>query len=138
MSPTAIKRFKGIHLLVEANFYIAVLVLVVGSVLSVSAANPIFEFNNELYGPLGNNLRIMMVYLAFSEILFCFVCFVTRSTQYLLVYGLFLALMSGSIEIYSLINDIPVDPNLSIFFLYTGGSQCLFGFFEYLKKMDIE
>jgi hypothetical protein len=39
--------------LVEINFYVSVVVLIAGGVLSISEDASLFEFNVDLYGPLG-------------------------------------------------------------------------------------
>jgi len=60
-------QFKGlqsIKFLLEINFFIAVIVLIAGSILSVSGSYSFFEFNEELYGALDNNFAHDNVYLA--------------------------------------------------------------------------
>lgn len=113
--------------LIELNFYLSVIVLVFGSMLSVSENYSIFEFNEDLYGALDNNLRMMMIYLAITEAIVISYCFFSKNFKSILLVGFFLILMIGSIEFYGEINSVAIDPNFPVFFLYTGVSHLLFG-----------
>jgi len=122
--------------LVELNFYFSIIVLVIGCLMSVTENNSFFEFNVELYGALANNLRMILVYLALTEVFLCLWCYFLGKTQFFMLIGLSLMLMTGSLQVYSVINDIEVDPNLSIFFIYTGLSHVAFGALSYLNKAN--
>jgi hypothetical protein len=117
--------------LVEINFYLSVAVLIAGCVLSISEEASLFEFNVDLYGPLANNLRMILVYLALTEAFLCIGCFLLRKPRFFILMGLSLVLMIGSLEVYGIINDIEVDPDLSIFLAYTGLSHIAFGLSAY-------
>ncbi|WP_024298865.1 hypothetical protein [Methylomicrobium lacus] len=121
---------------VEMNFYLSVIVLIASGILSLSDNGSIFEFHTDLYGPLANNLRMMLVYLALTEIFLCIGCFFSGNTHYFMLVGLSLTLMSGSLQVYSLINAIEVDPNLSLFFAYTGVSHLAFGLSAHLLRAN--
>lgn len=62
----------------EINFYVSVVVLIAGGVLSVSGDASLFEFNVDLYGPLANNLRMVLVYLALTEVFLGVGCFLSN------------------------------------------------------------
>ena len=126
--------FKLLKFLLEANFGLSVLVLVGGSLLSVSGAYAIFEFNEDLYGALANNLRIMMIFLAMSEIAIFIFCYVMKSFHFEVVVGFFLILMIGSLEFYGKINQVDIDPNYTVFFLYTGLSHIVYGVMVGLER----
>jgi hypothetical protein len=130
------KSLTALKAAVEINFYLSVVVLIAGCVLSVSASASIFEFNVDLYGPLANNLRMILVYLALTEVFLCIGCFLLDKTQFFILIGLSLVLMIGSLEVYSRINDIEVDPDLSIFLAYTGLSHIAFGVSAYLGEAN--
>jgi hypothetical protein len=83
------KVFQGFKFLLIANFYLSVIALMVG-ISSVSSSDAIFEFNREFYDPLLNNLRIMMIYLAISEIGVCIYCFLKDKFQAIILTGFFL------------------------------------------------
>ena len=124
MKPLCLQFIK---LLIDANFYISVGVLITGCLFSVSPAHSFFEFNEELYGALINNLRIMMLYLAATEVVILAFCFFTKKYQFTILIGFFLILMIGSLEFYGEVNNVETDPNLPMFFLYVGISHILFG-----------
>jgi len=111
---------QSIKFLLEVNFYISVIVLIAGGMLSVSGSYSIFEFNEDLYGALDNNLRMIMVYLAVTEIVILIYCFLRKNFQVMIPVGFFLILMIGSMEFYGDINTIEIDENFPPFFFYTG------------------
>ena len=125
---------KSIKLLLEVNFYISVIVLIAGGMLSVSGSYSIFEFNEDLYGALDNNLRMIMVYLAVTEIVILIYCFLRKNFQVMIPVGFFLILMIGSMEFYGEINTIEIDENFPLFFFYTGLSHILFGIMAGIER----
>ena len=126
--------FKSIKFLLEANFYISVLVLITGCLLSVSDSYSFFEFNEDLYGVLDNNLRMIMIYLAMTETVILMYCYFRHNFQIMIAVGFFLLLMIASMRLYGDINDIAIDENFSLFFLYTGLSHILFGVMADIEK----
>ena len=126
--------FKSIKLLLEANFYISVLVLLTGCLLSVSDRYSFFEFNEDLYGALDNNLRMIMIYLAMTETVILMYCYFRHNFQIMIAVGFFLILMIASMRLYGDINDIAIDENFSLFFLYTGLSHSLYGVMVRIEK----
>ncbi|MEI7997422.1 MAG: hypothetical protein WCH01_21225 [Methylococcaceae bacterium] len=129
---------KSIKLLLEVNFYISVIVLIAGGMLSVSGSYSIFEFNEDLYGALDNNLRMIMVYLAVTEIVILIYCFLRKNFQVMIPVGFFLILMIGSMEFYGEINTIEIDENFPLFFFYTGLSHILFGVMAGIERNQTE
>jgi hypothetical protein len=134
MKDIASKSVASIKFIVLANYTISVLVLIVGSLLSVTGGYAIFEFNEDLYGALDNNLQMMMVYLAMTEAVIVGYCLFTKHFQLMIAVGFFLILMIGSIEFYGEINTIVIDSNFYLFFLYTGVSHLLFGILATLRN----
>jgi hypothetical protein len=119
--------------LFKINFYISAIVLVGGCLLSATENHSIFEFNEDLYGAIGNNIRVIMVYLAINELAILLYCFLTKNARIMFAVGLFLILLIGSLEFYAEINAIEFDQNLRLFFLYTGISHLVYGFIEIEK-----
>lgn len=128
------KRLEIIKFLLEINFYISVIVLIGGAISSVSGSYSFFEFNEDLYGALDNNLRMIMVYLAITESVILGYCFFRKNFQVMIPVGFFLILMIGSMEFYGEINSIEIDENFPLFFLYTGISHILFGLITGIEK----
>ena len=134
----AFKVLQSGKLIVEINFCISVLVLIVGSALSVSDNYSIFEFNEDLYGALDNNLRMIMLYLAITEAVILGYCLARKNFQVMIPVGVFLILMIGSMEFYGQINTIAIDESFPLFFLYTGLSHILFGAIPYIEKIHAD
>jgi hypothetical protein len=119
----------------EANFYISVLVLVYGGVTAVTQSYSIFEFNEDLFGAMHNNLRIALLYLAMTEVVICIFCFVTKQPKLMLFVGYFLIMMLGSLAFYGKINGVPIDSNIPAFFLYTGVSHIAYGWLSTITEV---
>jgi len=129
---------QSIKFLIEVNFYISVIVLIAGGMLSISGSYSIFEYNEDLYGALDNNLRMIMVYLAVTEIVILIYCFLRKNFQVMMPVGFFLILMIGSMEFYGEINTIEIDENFPLFFFYTGLSHILFGVMAGIERNNTE
>lgn len=89
MNGIELKSIQGIKYLLEVNFYISVTVLIAGGTLSASGSYSIFEFNEELYGALANNLRMIMVYLVMTESVILGYCFFTKNFRVMIQVGFF-------------------------------------------------
>ncbi|MDO9162555.1 MAG: hypothetical protein Q8N35_04245 [Methylococcaceae bacterium] len=125
---------QGLKAIITANFYVSVLVLVVGSGFCISPTYSYFEFNEELFGEMSNNLRLIMLYLGITELIVCAYCFLTQRIQFFIPVGFFLILMIGSIKFYGEVNNVEVDENFPLFFLYTGISHVVFGSLAEIKQ----
>jgi hypothetical protein len=134
MNGMTFKGLQSIKFLLEVNFYISVIVLIAGGILSVSGSYSFFEFNEDLYGALDNNLRLIMVYLAITETVILGYCFFRKNFQVMIPVGFFLILMIGSMAFYGQINAIEIDENFPLFFLYTGLSHILFGVMASIER----
>ena len=130
------KAFKSIKFVLEDNFYLSVTVLLTGCFLSVSDNYSLFAFNEDLYGALDNNLRMIMVYLAVTEIVILLYCYFRKNFRVMIPVGFFLILMIGSMEFYGDINSIAIDESFPLFFLYTGISHILFGVVIDIEKKN--
>jgi hypothetical protein len=130
----AAKVFQSIKFILVANFTMSVMLLIVGSLLSLSDRYSLFEFNQDLYGELISNVKITLIYVAITEIIICVYCFFSKNTRIFIFVGFFLTLMVGSVYFYGEINDVEMDENLYAFFLYTGLSHTLFGVISNFKK----
>lgn len=125
MNTSAISN-KGINivkLILAVNFNAAVIFLFIVGILTAMGSNLFFEDRSELYGPMSNNLRLMLVYLCIVEVAVYSYCHFERNYQALLVLGIFLLLLVVSIEFYGAINEVPVDENYRWFFMYLGLSH---------------
>lgn len=112
---------------VDANFYISVLVLVYGGITSITEDYAVFDFNEDLFGEMHNNLRMALLYLGMTEVVVCIYCYLTSQPKLMLFVGYFLIMMLGSLAFYGKINSVPIDNYIPVFFLYTGISHIVFG-----------
>jgi hypothetical protein len=128
------KIFYSTKFILVANFLVSVMLLSAGGLLSLSDRYSLFDFNQELYGELVSNIKITMAYVAMTEMVICAYCFFSKKTQAFVLVGFFLILMVGSVYFYGQINDVEMDENLYLFFLYTGVSHILFGVMSNLKQ----
>lgn len=127
-------KYTFLKILIEFNFYCAVVLLIGASFLSMLDEYSVFTFNEDLYGALDNNLRMIMIYLALTECVVLFYCYITKSYRLMMLVGFFLILMIGSMEFYGEINTVAIDEHFPIFFLYTGISHILFGVMDDIEK----
>jgi FtsH-binding integral membrane protein len=132
------KLWQITKFLVDANFYIAVIVLVYGGLTAVTENHSVFEFNEDLFGAMHNNLRIALLYLGMTEVVVCAYCFVTKQPKMMLFIGYFLIMMLGSLAFYGKINSVSIDDNIPLFFLYTGISHIAFGWLSGLWETQSE
>jgi hypothetical protein len=127
MTKLVINKYTILKILIEFNFYCAVVLLISLSFLCFSDEYSLFIFNENLYGALDNNLRMIMIYLAITECVILLYCVLTKGFRLMMLVGFFLILMIGSMEFYGEINTVEIDDQFKIFFLYTGISHILYG-----------
>lgn len=133
MNTLTITKFTILQKLLEINFYFSAALLICGSIFSISDEYTIFTFNEDLYGALDNNLRMIMVYLGVTEAVMLMYCLLSGNFRLMLPVGFFLVMMIGSLEFYGEINTIQIDPQFPLFFLYTGISHAVYGILVDMK-----
>ncbi len=65
-------------------------------------------------------------------------CFLMKRFQAIILTGFFLILITGSLEFYGQINEVPIDPNYPLFLLYIGISHILFGMLANIEKTFVD
>ncbi len=121
------KILPWLKLLPAINFNGAVVFLLIVSVVSATGSSLFFDNNNDIYGALARNLRLMLVYLTLSQFaVYCF-CSYSENFRLLVPVGLFWLMLIGGIEFYGTVNQIPIDEGYSWFFLYLGLSNLVYG-----------
>ncbi len=111
----------------DANFYLSVIILIYGCVTAITDHYTVFDFNEDLFGAMHNNLRMALLFMGMTEVVVCVYCFATNQPGLMLFVGYFLILMLGSLAFYGKINSVPIDNDIHIFFLYTGISHIIYG-----------
>ena len=84
---------------------------------------------------MDTNLRMIMVYLALTESVILVYALMRENFQVMILVGFFLIMMIGSMEFYGEINNVAIDENFPLFFLYTGLSHILFGVMADMDKI---
>ncbi|HBA64810.1 MAG TPA: hypothetical protein DCZ48_01265 [Methylococcaceae bacterium] len=132
MNSFATKGLTSFRYALEANYYVSLAVSVAAATLSFTNDQAFFELNTELYGPLSNNIKIMMIYIVLAELSMFAYCMMKQSYKELTAAGLFLILLSGALEFYGRVNQIPIDHTYRLFFLYAGLSHIAYGLLSFL------
>lgn len=127
---------KGIEFLIKANFAVALILLGVGAILSMTNDVALFEDNADLdlYGPLANNLRLILVYAAIAEANVAAYCMAKEKQNMFLGVGLFYLVMIGGFEFYGFTNQMEVEDSYGEFFFYQGISHVLYGGFYIISR----
>lgn len=137
MNNLAIQGLTSFKYALEANYYVSLAVSVAAATLSFTSDQTLFELNSDLYGPLINNIKIMMIYIVLAEFSMFAYCLMKQSYKELTAAGLFLVLLSGGLEFYGNVNQIPIDRTYHLFFLYAGLSHIAYGLLSFLPvKQD--
>ena len=116
-----------LQLLLQINFNVSVIFFLVVSVLSLVGSDLFFENNSELYGPLANNLRMVLLYLCMVQLAVYGFHQTSRNYSAVFALGAFLLILIVSLQFYSIINQIEIDPSYQEIFLYAGLSHVLYG-----------
>lgn len=116
-----------LQIFLQVNFNASVILVLLASVLSLTGSEFFFENTSDLYGPLANNLRLVLIYLCLVQI--AVYGFYQMSSNYaaIVALGAFLLILILSLEYYSSVNQVEIDENYQQVFLYAGLSHLLYG-----------
>lgn len=116
-----------LQIVLQVNFNASVILILLASILSLTGSEFFFESTSDLYGPLANNLRLVLIYLCLVQI--AVYGFYQMSSNYaaIVALGAFLLILILSLEYYSLVNQVEIDDNYRQVFLYAGLSHLLYG-----------
>ncbi len=130
------KTLNILQLLLKINFNASVIFVLIVSVLSIAGSEIFFENNTALYGPLANNLRIVLLYICMMQL--AVYGFYQMSNNYVGVFilGGFLLITIVALRFYAMINQIEVDESYHQVFLYAGLSHLLYGGLCFWRKND--
>ena len=116
-----------VKILLQVNFNASVIFVLLASLLTLTGSEFFFENNSDLYGPLANNLRMVLVYLFLVQLAVYGFYQVSSNYGAVVVLGAFLLILIGALDFYCTINQIEVDENYQSLFLYAGLSHFLYG-----------
>ena len=123
----AVGCFNLLQMLLQVNFNASAIFVLIVSVLSLSGSELFFDNSADLYGPLANNLRFVLFYLCLIQVAVYGFYQTSRNYGAVLILGVFLLLLTFSLEFYAVINQIEIDQNYSRLFLYAGLSHSVYG-----------
>jgi len=118
---------NALQLFLQVNFNASVIFLLIASALTVTGSEFFIASDQDLYGPLVNNMRFILFYLCLMQIAVYGMYRAKKSHASVLLLGVFFLLLIGSLEFYCAVNQIEVDGNYQKIFLYVGLSHALYG-----------
>ncbi|ANE55692.1 MULTISPECIES: hypothetical protein [Methylomonas] len=121
------KTLNLLQLILQVNFNAAVITLLISGVATILGNSLFFADNSDLYGPLANNMRLMMFYLCLIQVAVYSFYKLDHRPEALAALGIFLLLLIAALEFYCSINQIDVDDNYRQLLLYSGLSHLLYG-----------
>lgn len=121
------KTLNALQLVLQVNFNAAVITLLISGGATILGNPLFFTDNSDLYGPLANNMRLMMFYLCLIQLAVYSFYKLDNRPEALAALGIFLLLLIAALEFYCSINQIEVDDNYRQLLLYSGLSHLLFG-----------
>ncbi|MGR9045008.1 MAG: hypothetical protein ACU83N_06920 [Gammaproteobacteria bacterium] len=121
------KSLLSVAYAAEANYYLALMISWVIAALTLVDDQNLFGNAYDFNNPLRNNLKLVLVYLALAESSVFVYCTLKRNYTKLILVGLFLLLVIGSLEFYGQVNQLIIDQKLHLFFLYSGLSHIGYG-----------
>ncbi len=131
------KIMNTVQLLLHVNLNVAVILLLISGASTILGSTLFFQDNSDMYGPLVNNMRLMIFYLCLMQIAAYSFYKLSNSPQALIAMGIFLLFLIGSLEFYIAINQIEVDERYRQLFLYSGFSHLLYGGFAAMRRQPI-
>jgi hypothetical protein len=126
-----------LQILLKVNFNASVIVLIISSLLSLTGNTLLIDDNNDLYGPVANNLRLVMFYLCLMQISVYGFYQMSCNFAALIGLGVFMLCLMGALEFYSVVNQIEIDQSYQPLFVYSGLSHLLYGGLGVLRKQPI-
>lgn len=109
--------------LVTYNFHFAVWLSIIGGIAAFNFSDFIFPDADGLYGPLRNNLLIVVGYLVVSQIGLWYFRYQRGSRiEALIMAGSFLLTAAGA-KVYAMVNGLPINDLFAVALVYFGVSH---------------
>ncbi|HYE34650.1 hypothetical protein [Methylocaldum sp.] len=113
---------------VALNFHFAVWLSILGGFAALNEPGLIIPDAEGLYGPLRNNLFIVVGYLLISQIGLWYFRYRRGSRIEALLIGFIFLLTAGGAEFYAMLNDLPIRQTFVLALVYLGFSHILYYF----------
>lgn len=115
---------------VTFNFHFAVWLSLLGGIAVLANPDLVLPEAEGLYGPLRNNLFIVVGYLLISQIVLWYFRYRRGSRIEALLMGLIFFLTAGGVVFYAILNNLPINPLFILALVYLGASHLLYYFGE--------
>ncbi|CAI8927565.1 hypothetical protein [Methylocaldum szegediense] len=113
---------------ISLNFRFSVWVSILGGILALSNFSLVVPDGAAFYGPMRNNLFLVVAYLVISQIVLWYFRYRRSSRNEVLLMGLIFLLTAGGVAFYALLNELPVSLLFILALAYLGFSHILFYF----------
>lgn len=118
---------------ISLNFRFSVWVSILGGILALSNFSLVVPDGAAFYGPMRNNLFLVVAYLVISQIVLWYFRYRRSSRNEVLLMGLIFLLTAGGVAFYALLNELPVSLLFILALAYLGFSHILFYFAPELR-----
>ncbi|BBA37160.1 putative uncharacterized protein [Methylocaldum marinum] len=115
---------------ITLNFHFAVGLSILGGIGVLANIDLVLPESEGLYGPLRNNLFIVVGYLLISQIVLWYFRYRRGSRIEALLMGLIFFLTAGGVVFYAILNNLPINPLFILALVYLGASHLLYYFGE--------
>lgn len=113
---------------ISLNFRFAVWISILGGILVLSNFSLVVPDAAAFYGPMRNNLFVVVGYLVISQIVLWYLRYRRGSRNEALLMGLVFLLTAGGVAFYALLNELPISSPFIPALVYLGLSHILFFF----------
>ncbi|MBP1149744.1 MULTISPECIES: hypothetical protein [unclassified Methylocaldum] len=117
---------------ITLNFHFAVWLSILGGIAVLGNLNLVIPEAEGFYGPMRNNLFIVVGYLLISQIVLWYFRYRRGSRIEALLMGLIFLLTAGGVELYAMLNDLPISQIFVFALVYLGASHILYYFGEHM------
>lgn len=113
---------------ISLNFRFSVWISILGGILALSNFSLVVPDAEAFYGPMRNNLFLVVGYLLISQIVLWYFRYRRESRTEALLMGLIFLLTSGGTVFYAMLNELPISRIFILILVYLGISHVLFYF----------
>ncbi|WP_434148091.1 hypothetical protein ACR2R6_12670 [Methylocaldum gracile subsp. desertum] len=117
---------------ITLNFHFAVWLSILGGIAVLGNLNLVIPEAEGFYGPMRNNLFIVVGYLLISQIVLWYFRYRRGSRIEALLMGLIFLLTAGGVELYAMLNDLPISQIFVFASVYLGAAHILYYFGEHM------
>jgi hypothetical protein len=110
------------------NFHLAVWLSIIGGILVFNVPALVLPDPDGLYGPLRNNLLIVVGYLMIGQIGLWYFRYLRGSRIEALIMGFSFLLTAAGLKVYGAVNGLPINDLFTLALIYFGFSHVAYYF----------